>query len=293
MKRHASSKAEMASCPVCGDAAEITASPHRGGYRLCRRCRLVCDERPTPVQNILNHYETCDPVEAVSRSRRDLYLNFLSEAVKRSGTPGKLLDVGCSRGDFLALAVQRGWEGYGVEPAGGLAGLAKEKGLRVATGVLAQLPAQWGRFDLITYWDVFTHVDHPLLEMERALDRLSEGGWIYMRLRQHGVVKMFDLLWKIFGRPLRLPDPTVYHPLNYSPQTMKTLAGKLELKVDIQNARLTKGDPYSIFRSKVPIVIVKTIATGAASLAAIVSRGRWVWSPSMDVWLRRISDSVH
>ncbi len=239
-----------------------------------------------PPDAILNHYEFQDPVEVVSQSRRDLYLNFLIYANSILGKPGKILDIGCSRGDFLALAVQHGWDGYGIEPVEHLAGLAQGKGLNVISGALAQIPTDWGDFDIITYWDVFMFVDDPVRELERAISHLEKDGWIYFRLRQHSMMKKMDRLWKIFRRVLKISNPAVYHPHNYSPKTMKMLALKMNLNVKIENSKVTKGDPYGLTRSVIPVIIMKAIISTAAWFLGVISGGKWVLSTSMDVWIQ-------
>jgi SAM-dependent methyltransferase len=75
---------------------------------------------------------------------------------------GRVLDVGCATGFFLAAAESRGWLAYGVEPSPWAAGQAKQQfGDRVFQGTLEQAdyPSTW--FDCITMFDVLEHVTQP------------------------------------------------------------------------------------------------------------------------------------
>jgi SAM-dependent methyltransferase len=61
---------------------------------------------------------------------------------------GRVLDVGCGAGVFLAAMERRGWKVAGVEPSVALAeGLRSHRGLTVSTGTLQDLPIDWGPFD--------------------------------------------------------------------------------------------------------------------------------------------------
>jgi SAM-dependent methyltransferase len=239
------------------------------------------------IEAITHLYETVDPVESVSQSRLDLYSEFLEGAALRFGTDKKLLDVGCSSGTFIELATKQGWQAFGIEPSETLAEKAQSKGLKAACGVLAQLPEGWGPFNLITYWDSFMLVDNPFMEMERALSHLHEGGWIYLRLRQHGFQKFLYAFWKIIGRPFRLPNPSAYHLYNFTPKTIRILADRMELHVEIRNSTFTKGDPYNTMRLKSIAVMVKVLSAWLADIMHLVSCGRLFWSPGMDIWLQR------
>lgn len=273
-------------CVVCGAPDREIVPACREGYERCRACGVVSRAAEGSRSAIIDHYETRDPVDRVSLSRIGLYSRFLREAEKRTGGAGRLLDVGCSRGDFLEQAIESGWEGYGMEPAGRLAVEASARGIRVETGVLAQIPDGWGPFDMITYWDAFMFVDDPVTEMERALAILSERGWIYMRLRQNGVQQRLHRFWRTAGRRIGLPDFSVFHPLNYTPRTIRALAARLDMEAGITSSPLTRGDPYGMHRSRIPITAGKFLVSVVSSFARGVSGGRWIVSPSMDVWMR-------
>ncbi|MFC1559026.1 class I SAM-dependent methyltransferase [Gemmatimonadota bacterium] len=273
-------------CLVCGATSREVIPAVKKGYLRCRKCGLVAQEKKSSPSEITDHYEIRDPIDRVSLSRVHVYDQFLRGVSTRIKDPGRLLDVGCSRGDFIERAIEYGWGGYGVEPVERLAAEATVKGLQVFSGVLAQMPRDWGPFDLITYWDAFMLVDDPIREMERAVSCLSEKGWIYLRLRQHGVQQLLRRFWQIAGRRIGLPDYSVYHPLNFTPRTIRALAGLFGMETRITNSPLTRGDPYSMHRLNIPITAGKAFISTCASIANRISRGRWIISPGMDIWMR-------
>lgn len=104
---------------------------------------------------------------------------------------GRVLDVGCGIGNFLAYARDRGWQPRGIDfdPDAVAAGTAAFglQGLEVSdlAGFRAVHPGE--RFDLVTFFDVFEHIDNhrEFLADVRAL--LSDDGHIAMSMPyRHG-----------------------------------------------------------------------------------------------------------
>lgn len=93
---------------------------------------------------------------------------------------GRLLDVGCGTGVFLAEARRSGrWDVVGVEP--------NQAAANYVQGVLkvpiiqkpfseANLPED--SFDVITMWNVLEHFYHPIDELRSARKLLRDGGWL-------------------------------------------------------------------------------------------------------------------
>jgi SAM-dependent methyltransferase len=104
---------------------------------------------------------------------------------------GKVLDVGCGIGNSLAYAVERGWEGIGIDfDADAIAAGKKRFGLTnlevndVVT--YARIHAD-KKFDLITFFDVLEHVDNHNEFIEAISSLLVDGGYIAMSMpyRKH------------------------------------------------------------------------------------------------------------
>jgi SAM-dependent methyltransferase len=87
----------------------------------------------------------------------------------------RLLDVGAATGVFISLAKQHGFDARGVDISDFAAQEARQRGLVVATGTLADLPL-CERFDVITMLDLIEHVPDPRCELGLARERLQDGG---------------------------------------------------------------------------------------------------------------------
>jgi 2-polyprenyl-3-methyl-5-hydroxy-6-metoxy-1,4-benzoquinol methylase len=94
----------------------------------------------------------------------------------RSAAPGRLLDVGCGSGHFLARMRTAGWQVVGVEPDPSAAQIARDRlGLPVVVGTLEALDPAEG-FDAITLSHVIEHVPDPVATLRDCWRRLRPGG---------------------------------------------------------------------------------------------------------------------
>jgi 2-polyprenyl-3-methyl-5-hydroxy-6-metoxy-1,4-benzoquinol methylase len=85
---------------------------------------------------------------------------------------GKLLEVGCARGDFLSVA-KTAFDVFGVEPN---PELASESGAvaPVHRDVIERTP--WSDFDVVASFHVIEHVDSPRSFIRASAERLKAGG---------------------------------------------------------------------------------------------------------------------
>lgn len=99
------------------------------------------------------------------------FRDVIDGAVMWLGTScrGRLLDVGCGNGIFLATMKELGWEVAGVEPDRQAARVAREQfGLNVHVGTLEEAGFADGTFDAITMSHVVEHLADPIMHLENA-----------------------------------------------------------------------------------------------------------------------------
>jgi SAM-dependent methyltransferase len=97
--------------------------------------------------------------------------------------PGRILDVGCARGDLLATAAASGWDATGVERVASAAATARERhGLTVHDGTLADAGLPAGHFDVVSAFHLLEHVPDAVgfLGELRALTR--PGGLVFLEV---------------------------------------------------------------------------------------------------------------
>jgi hypothetical protein len=124
---------------------------------------------------------------------------------------GRLLDVGCGEGDFVASAVGAGWRAAGVErgvsrAAAARAGLALHASLDELRGL--------GTFDVVTLWHSYERMTDPLGELDRIVELLSDGGTLFLVVPDAGGIQA-----RLFGRRwFHLDVPR--HVFHYDPSVL-------------------------------------------------------------------------
>jgi GT2 family glycosyltransferase/ubiquinone/menaquinone biosynthesis C-methylase UbiE len=116
---------------------------------------------------------------------------------------GRLLDIGCANGGFLAAAHRAGWECCGVEISAHACRLAeKHPGVRISRGTLAQAKFDDGYFDAVSAGDVLEHMQDPSGFLKEVRRVLKPGGYVYIAVPDFGSLhyRLMRLLCVFTGR---------------------------------------------------------------------------------------------
>ncbi len=175
-------------CPTTVSALSVETWLDRIGgreYRIlrCRDCGVVFSEPREAVG--ADWYEKAAPLrdqETRPAPERDWrFRAFFKEKLP----PGKLLDVGCGGGEFLALAKERDFSVAGFDYERRMVESARSRGIA---------EAEWGEFDdycrrktadafdYISLFDVLEHVPEPGLFLTEIRRLLKKGGHIVVTL---------------------------------------------------------------------------------------------------------------
>ena len=103
-------------------------------------------------------------------------LTVIAALLNKSPATIRLIDVGCSRGQFVQAAAEQGFEAEGVEPAPHIAAAAQAAGLKVHQGVLEELDLPPGSFDAATLFEVVEHLREPRALLNACHRILKPGG---------------------------------------------------------------------------------------------------------------------
>lgn len=104
-------------CVVCG-GADLERRWEVNGYTIasCRTCSLIFVQNQVSKEELATHYASGrdETYDDTNLECLNYYYRRLGDLIRtRLPQPGKLLDVGCSRGWFLD--VMGGWECHGNE----------------------------------------------------------------------------------------------------------------------------------------------------------------------------------
>lgn len=107
-------------------------------------------------------------------------LDTISALLQQPPAAIHVLDVGCSRGSFLAAGARLGFSMEGVEPAANIAAAARAQGLTVHTGLLEEAGFPPASFDAVTLFEVIEHLKEPLALLRECHRVVKPGGLLVL-----------------------------------------------------------------------------------------------------------------
>lgn len=168
---------------------------------------------------------------------------------------GRLLDVGCAAGFFLAEA-RAHYRVRGVELSDYSSRFAREQfGLDVFSGTLHEATFAAGSFDLVTLWDVIEHVPDPAAVLAEVARVLAPGGRVVLTTGDIGstYAQQRGVQWHLMTPP--------WHLYFFSRATLASLAARAGLRVEHIAARGVAGDSR-FARSRPGIVLNHLVGRG-------------------------------
>ena len=165
-------KSVTSACPVCGDTAQLKLLCKVDAFdiKACGVCETeYADSMPSAYQ-LKQYYDRREWFEGgepggyqnydkQTEWSLDLVTSLLAEFP--GGAERSVLDIGCGYGTHLALAAERGWKCFGVEPSNHARGIAKQRlgGRAFVVEDTAELIPH--EFDLVLILDTIEHLPSP------------------------------------------------------------------------------------------------------------------------------------
>jgi SAM-dependent methyltransferase len=222
---------EYVACPICSgwghrllfERLDHTHQASDVRFRIvqCRLCSFVfINPRPT-LAGIAQYYPPEFYETGVSADALLMEKSQTLEARLRlvgNVTPGRLLDVGCQKGEFIYVMRRRGWEVEGVEFSRTPPNLFA---MPIFYGALGAAPFAAESFDLITLWAVLEHVHDPVGMLTLVRRFLKPTGRAYV------LVPNFNSIPARFMRH----DDVPRHLVMFTKRTFREAAGRAGLRV--------------------------------------------------------------
>lgn len=181
-------------CPLCNSSSAkvifstqdytFKCSKQRFGVNRCKECGCGYLS-PRPQANEMDRFYP--PEFYWSWEGTDGHLHWQSVIEKRRQqleakaewtkdlSPGRLLDIGAQKGEFLWFMRERGWKVDGVE----LSNSVPNPGdVSIRYGDFLEMEFEEQQYDVVTFWAVLEHVYDPAKFIEKALQLLRPGGRI-------------------------------------------------------------------------------------------------------------------
>ncbi|MFC0203140.1 class I SAM-dependent methyltransferase [Novosphingobium soli] len=281
----------MVGCNMCGTESARPLFSAKG-YDLvrCSGCDLAYVANPPDAEGLRRlysageteyHAELHDPDSAASRRMAEIAARHL-RFTRRFVGAGRLVDVGCSSGEFLVLAQAAGFACSGIEFSAESAQQARLRtGLEIERGTLRDTGLEAGSCDVVTLFDVIEHVPDPLGDLAAAWALLSPGGWLVLSTPNiDGLFPRasFPLAAKLGYWPH--PEPP-HHLFQFSQATLSAMVERAGFEVaGVHHCNIdlayTFGTPATLARMPKRLAYAAVFAP-VAKLGPLVGQGDWIY----------------
>lgn len=175
-------------------------------YRIvnCAQCtHSYCSPR---LQDMYSHYEeVADQGYLDNKPLRIGSAEKVLTTIRQYCASGRLLDVGCSTGDFLTVARQY-YDVEGLELATWAVDVAQQQDLVVHEQTLEAFSKTGEQFDVITMWGVIEHLEFPYQELLHINRLLKKNGLVCLWTGDNESIyaKIFKhKFWYILGQHIQ------------------------------------------------------------------------------------------
>ncbi len=219
------------SCPVCNvHGMNVIREEPAAGSRIlyCGMCQIGVTV-PTPSQGELASRYSFGTYRAASGKRFTrlveaaivLARRFRRKRIEKIVSKGRILDVGCGRGVFLAIMKKHGWTVTGTEYDRETAdAIEKTYDIPIVTGN----PGDWdfppGSFDVVIMNHVLEHLPSPADAIRECSRVLVEGGFLIV------AVPNIASLQSSLGKELWFHLDIRYHLYHFSEEGLSGLLEK-------------------------------------------------------------------
>jgi len=225
----------MASCPICCSGEFETLfrakDPHYGivgEYRI-RRCRgcglrfvhpMYSDEDSARLYpQDYYAYQDARPSPKWKVIFKGILGYRLSSKDPKFDSPGRMLDVGCGSGEFVASMKAQGWDAQGIEISSSASQAGRIKGLQIACGSLGDEKYPSESFDYVRASHSLEHMSNPDTVLEELHRILKPKGKLLIAVPNCDSwnARIFKQYWWHLCPPL--------HAFGYSVETLSHILG--------------------------------------------------------------------
>jgi len=301
--RGAPAGAGPVACEACGAPMPVSALLYDGRrYRRCASCRARRVATLPSDAELLREYEARYPRRfppgLIEPPRREMMQSLLERAGRRAGG-GRLLDVGCGGGHFMAAAVACGWRPIGTDLSREACTAARRTaGVPVTQADADALPFRTGALDAVALVNVLDHTTRPLAVVREAARVLRPGGLLIVRVPNGAFHAAWAGLLGRLGPLVRWRGWDAYpilHVFAFGPAALRRLVERGGFEVlETTNSALASPAPGPARTALAALAraAVRRLTRGAAALVAAVSGGRWLAGPSIEVYARRREEAA-
>jgi SAM-dependent methyltransferase len=213
------------------------------GIVRCRRCHGVYAlPTPLPQSNPYLEHAAGDYFRGHdSRGKVTAGEGLARQAERILGSKGRLLEIGCGRGELLRGAANAGWAVHGIEITETFARIAKAGGVTVEVSPAETAAALQESWDAVILAAILEHVYDPLALLIRIREVLRPGGVVFIDVPNECSLysRMGNLYLRLTGRDWAVnlsPTFPPFHVVGFCPASLKwtlATAGFSSVRLDL------------------------------------------------------------
>lgn len=226
-------------CRLCGCALSQdrklprTGRPITGGFiRACASCGSA-QVSPLPTTEELdrlyveNYYEEFRTSVGISGGNERVapFLVERLETIESHVGKGRLMDLGCAMGHFVAHAGASGWDATGVEKSHWAAETARKRyGVTVHEGELANAPYEPHSLDVVHANHVIEHLTDPAETFRLVHGLLRPGGLFVIEVPAELDLALADQVFSRLHPETTTPPEVTHHLYFFTERGLTTIA---------------------------------------------------------------------
>lgn len=233
---------ELNTCPLCDSGhfnnyltcKDYTVSGEEFNLVTCTNCSFTFTNPRPKADELHQYYQSQDyishsnksnsPVNFIYKIARNFTLKKKVALINSLNAKGRMLDIGCGTGHFIAACQHDGWSINGVEPDENARKIARDKTSIHISNDLKNVEGT--DFDIITLWHVLEHVPNLNDFMHLLVSKLKTTGKLIVAVpnyKSHDA-QYYQQYWAAYDVPRHL-----YH---FDQDSMGKLANQYKLKID-------------------------------------------------------------
>jgi spore maturation protein CgeB len=179
-------------CPICDHASSHYCSKDRATYFRCSFCGTIFQNPLPTLQEMMDYanaeysgglYKEYLEANDLKYATFEYRLKKVMEAFNKrnpAGTTPRILDVGCSNGRFIEVAVRNGIDAWGLELSeNAIAAAAPETKKRIYHGDANKIESLGiEKFNIITAFDLIEHLFDPITFLDNLRKVMTPNGII-------------------------------------------------------------------------------------------------------------------
>lgn len=298
--RRSASPEPLRVCPACGDLIQAGDLHYLGTpYLHCRRCGTGAAASFPSAASLKRWYESEYPRrfghQWGTEPRAEMFASIL-DRLAGLRAPARVLDVGCGGGQLLKAAGERGWRGVGTDLSHRACTVARQEGgSPVVQAESAEVPLRSGCVEAVTFINVLDHVPDPWGVLREARRLLSPRGLLVIRVPNATFHRPWIRVLSRLGPLVRWSGWDGFPVLHLYAFTAGSLRRAVERAgfsvVEVRNSALAAEIPASREGLGTALLACAGGLVGAvASGVALLTRGRWLLGPSIELYAMRPSE---